>query len=171
MTETNRIVFLDVSNGSDLSGRIKIELFEGLPRTTENFRQFCTGEYRENRRPVGYKNAPFHRIIKGFMIQGGDFVRGNGSGSTSIHGRQYFDDEGFTYDHKKYTVSMANSGPNTNGCQFFVCCRDVPELDGRHVVFGRVVEGFDIVDRIEAAAVDKEDRPRQEIKIVDCGEM
>ncbi|CAK7913029.1 peptidyl-prolyl cis-trans isomerase [[Candida] anglica] len=163
------IVFLDVSQGENPLGRIKIQLNnELLPRTCENFRQLCTGEYRENGKPLGYKGCKFHRVIKDFMIQGGDFVRGNGQGSFSIYG-EMFNDEGFPLDHKKYSVSMANSGPNTNGCQFFICTDNTPHLDGKHVVFGKVIEGFETVDVINRVRV-KGDTPVEPIIVTNCGE-
>lgn len=111
-----------------------------------------------------------HRIIKDFMIQGGDFERGNGTGSLTIYGLSTFDDEGFPYDHKKYSVSMANSCPNTNGCQFFICTKDASHLDGKHVVFGRVIEGFKIVDELNQTRT-KNDLPTEEVIIEECGEM
>ncbi|KAA8906011.1 hypothetical protein TRICI_005194 [Trichomonascus ciferrii] len=169
----NPVVFLDVSFGSEPIGRIKLELYASeLPKTCENFRQLCTGEYRINGQPQGYKGSTFHRVIKGFMVQGGDFLKGNGTGSMSIYGSTTFADEGFQYKHEKYALSMANSGPNTNGCQFFICCDRNENLDGKHVVFGRVVEGFDVVRRIEHAPTDSHDRPSpHKIYIQDCGEM
>lgn len=152
---------------------MKIELFaDKLPKTAENFRQFCTGEYRENGTPVGYKNTRFHRVIKGFMIQGGDFVRGNGNGSQTIYGSTKFNDEGFFYPHTPMSVSMANSGPNTNGCQFFICCGKLDHLNGKHVVFGKVIEGQDIVKQIEHAPTNRNDEPTpHQIMITNCGEM
>lgn len=140
-------------------------------RTCENFRQFCTGEYREHGQPIGYKGSTFHRVIKDFMVQGGDFVKANGTGSKTIYGTNSFADEAFPHNHLKYSVSMANSGPNTNGCQFFVCTSDTPHLDGKHVVFGKVVEGFDVVDSMNKVSVSRHDVPKDTVKIVECGEM
>lgn len=97
-------------------------------------------------------------------------MRNNGTGKKTIYGTDTFDDELFQYDHEKYSVSMANSGPNSNGCQFFICCKDLPHLDGKHVVFGKVVEGFDIVDRMERC-ITKGSVPVDEIVIENCGEM
>lgn len=140
-------------------------------RTTENFRQFCTGEYRVHGRPIGYKGSTFHRIIKDFMIQGGDFLKGNGTGSTTIFGSLSFQDEAFPYNHEKYSVSMANSGPNTNGCQFFICTEPAPHLDGKHVVFGKVVEGFDVVDALNKVELSHGDKPADPVTVTECGEM
>ncbi|OVF07702.1 putative peptidyl-prolyl cis-trans isomerase [Clavispora lusitaniae] len=137
---------------------------------SKNFRQFCTGEHRPHGRPVGYKGSSFHRVVKDFMIQGGDFVKGDGTGSTSIFGSDSFSDESFTFNHEKYSVSMANSGPNTNGYQFFICTAKSPHLDGKHVVFGRIVEGFDVVDAMNAVST-KREAPVKAIVIEECGEM
>ncbi|ODQ81474.1 hypothetical protein BABINDRAFT_57840 [Babjeviella inositovora NRRL Y-12698] len=170
----NPVVFLDVTLGPKDLGRIKIELFkDSLPRTAENFRQFCTGEYRPSGVPVGYKSAPFHRVIPRFMIQGGDFISHNGLGSETIFGSQVFADEGFPYSHEYLSISMANSGPDTNGCQFFIVTNPegTPHLDGKHVVFGRVVEGEDIVQVIDRVRTDGNDRPQLEVSIKNCGEM
>lgn len=105
------------------------------------------------------------------MIQGGDFVKGNGKGSMSVFGNKSFDDEAFPHNHEKYSVSMANSGPNTNGCQFFICTEKAAHLDGKHVVFGKVIEGFDVVDAINEVTVSKENLPTKEVKVTECGEM
>lgn len=104
------------------------------------------------------------------MVQGGDFERGNGTGSINIYGGSSFEDEGFMFDHKKYSVSMANSGPNTNGCQFFICTHESPHLNGKHVVFGKVIEGFSVVDKLNLTRT-KNDMPIEEVIIEECGEM
>lgn len=147
----NPVVFLDVAIQGQKRGQIKIELYRHLlPKTTENFRQFCTGEFQMGGRPTGYKGAPFHRVIKGFMLQGGDFISQNGQGHVSIYGKQ-FADEGLDLKHDQPgLLSMANRGPDTNGCQFFVTCGAAPWLDGKHVVFGRVVdlESMEVVRQI-----------------------
>ena len=137
----NPIVFFDVTMGGQAIGRIKMELFADIcPKTAENFRQLCTGEHKKGHFPVGYKGCPFHRIIKGFMIQGGDFVHQNGSGRYSIYGDS-FEDENFTLKHTgPGLLSMANSGVNTNGCQFFITVAKCDWLDGKHVVFGKVLD-------------------------------
>jgi len=169
-------VFLDISVGGISVGRIKLELFKGqCPRTVENFRQFCTGEHRRNTLPVGYKSSKFHRVIKDFMIQGGDFVKGDGTGRTSIVGSA-FDDEpsGLQLRHTVPGIlSMANSGPNTNGCQFFITTKASPWLDGKHVVFGRVmdIESMLVVRKIENVPVGPNNRPKLEVIVTDCGEL
>lgn len=168
----NPVVFFDISIGGQALGRIKIELFAHLvPKTAENFRQFCTGEFKRNGVPQGYKNATFHRIIKDFMIQGGDFMRNDGTGSISIYGDQ-FADEGFFMNHSgPGLVSMANSGPNTNGSQFFITCAPCDFLDGKHVVFGRVIEGLTVVRRVEETPVGQQNRPKLLVSITECGQM
>ena len=137
----NPVVFLDVAIGDKEIGRIKLELFKhAVPKTAENFRQFCTGEYKMGTRPIGYKGCSFHRIISKFMVQGGDFISNDGLGSFSIYGEK-FDDENFSIKHDKpFLLSMANSGPGTNGCQFFITLDETSWLDGKHVVFGRVLD-------------------------------
>jgi len=171
---TNPVVFFDVSIGGHAAGRIKIELFaDVVPKTAENFRQFCTGEHQKNGIPIGYKGCTFHRVIKDFMIQGGDFINEDGTGSYSIYGSNQFDDENFTLKHDRPgIVSMANSGPNTNGSQFFLTTTKTPWLDGKHVVFGQVLKGFEVVRKIEAVAVyGKSNKPKVSCIITECGEL
>ncbi|KNA22318.1 hypothetical protein SOVF_034860 [Spinacia oleracea] len=169
----NPIVFFDITIGSIPAGRIKMELFADIaPKTAENFRQFCTGEYRKNGLPVGYKGCQFHRVIKDFMIQTGDFLKGDGSGCVSIYGTK-FEDENFIAKHTgPGLLSMANSGPGTNGCQFFVTCAKCDWLDNKHVVFGRVLgDGLLVVRKIENVATGPNNRPKLPIAISECGEM
>ncbi|KAI0837581.1 putative U-snRNP-associated cyclophilin [Hypoxylon sp. FL0890] len=172
----NPLVFFDITLGGEPLGRITFELFKDVvPRTAENFRQYCTGEVRDNRgQSQGYKGSKFHRVINNFMIQGGDFLNGNGTGSTCIYGTKSFADENFSLKHnQKGLLSMANSGPNTNGSQFFITTVPTPHLDGKHVVFGKVVDGMDVVDKIEKTKTGRRGRdvPDMDIVIAQCGEM
>ncbi|XWS31513.1 hypothetical protein CRYUN_Cryun23aG0082700 [Craigia yunnanensis] len=169
----NPLVFLDVSIGRDPVERIVIELFaDVVPKTAENFRALCTGEKgigKSTGKPLHYKGSFLHRIIKGFMAQGGDFSKGNGTGGESIYGGK-FADENFKLAHDGPGVlSLANSGPNTNGSQFFITFKRQPHLDGKHVVFGKVIKGMDVLKKIELVGTG-DGKPVQPVKISDCGE-
>jgi len=172
----NPLVFFDITLGGEPLGRIKFELFaDVVPKTAENFRQFCTGETKNHLgRPQGYKGSKFHRIIKDFMCQGGDFINGDGTGSACIYGTNKFDDENFILKHTEPgLLSMANSGPNTNGSQFFITTVATPFLDNKHVVFGKVVEGMDVVRKMENTKTGYrgKDVPNLDVVIGLCGEM
>ncbi|KAL5788412.1 hypothetical protein ACOSP7_005361 [Xanthoceras sorbifolium] len=167
--------FFDISIGGELEGRVVIELFNDVvPKTAENFRALCTGEKGigpNSGVPLHYKGVRFHRVIKGFMIQGGDFTAGDGSGGESIYGLK-FEDENFEMKHeRKGMLSMANAGPNTNGSQFFITTTRTSHLDGKHVVFGRVIKGMGVVRSIEHVSIGDNDCPAVDITIMDCGEI
>ncbi len=161
----NPKVAMDVTIGGEPAGTIKAELFaDVVPKTAENFRVLCSGEEGEEMR---YAGSPFHRIIPGFMIQGGDFTNGNGTGGKSIYGGK-FDDENFELKHTEAgLLSMANSGPNTNGSQFFITVAPTPWLDGRHVVFGKVTSGMDVVEAMEEQG-SRQGRTKTEVMMSDC---
>lgn len=142
-------------------------------QTAENFRQLCTGEHRPSGLPIGYKGCKFHRVIKEFMLQGGDFVKGDGTGKMCIYGSQ-FADENFDLKHTgPGLLSMANSGPDTNGCQFFITCAKTEWLDGKHVVFGRLLDADSLltVRKLENVATGPGDKPRFDLAISECGEL
>ncbi|XP_047173080.1 peptidyl-prolyl cis-trans isomerase CYP21-1 [Vigna umbellata] len=172
--EITHRVFLDIDIDKQRLGRIVIGLYgQVVPKTVENFRALCTGQKgkSENGLKLHYKGTPFHRIVSGFVIQGGDIVHRDGKGSESIYGGT-FPDENFKIKHSHAgVVSMANSGPDSNGSQFFITTVKASWLDGEHVVFGKVVQGMDIVYAIEGGAGTYSGKPRKKVVIADSGEI
>lgn len=162
-------VFFDMSIGGEKAGRIVMGLYgKKVPKTAANFRALAMGSWF-----FGYKSSNFHRVISGFMLQGGDFTNGDGTGGKSIYGDaetgNKFDDESFAIKHRRAgLLSMANSGKDTNSSQFFITCAPTPHLNGQHVVFGTVLEGMSVVRQIEAL---EGTPPTAECKIQDCGEL
>ncbi|KAJ7844375.1 cyclophilin-like domain-containing protein [Mycena olivaceomarginata] len=169
-------VFLDFSVANEPLGRVIFELFsDEVPRTCENFRSLCTGEKGLSTTgvPLYYKNSVSHRIIQDFMIQAGDFTKRNGTGGESIYGASPFADEDLSRPlDAPGLLCMANKGPNTNSSQFFVTLRECPHLNGKHVVFGKVIRGYDeVVAKLGAVPVDEKSRPLSTVLISNCGEL
>lgn len=170
---TNPKVYMDIAVGDSTPKRVVFELFANIvPKTAENFRALCTGEKGKNSRGVklSFEGSIFHRVIKGFMMQGGDFTNFNGTGGESIYGEK-FADENFKIKHTQPgLLSMANAGKNTNGSQFFITYDTTPHLDGKHTVFGRVIEGMDLCREVESLETDS-DKPKVAVTVVSCGQL
>jgi len=164
-------VFFDIEIGGEAAGRIVIGLFgKTVPKTAKNFKSLAEG-FELDGTTLTYKGSTFHRVIKDFMIQGGDFTRHDGTGGKSIYGDK-FKDENFKLKHYGAGwLSMANAGKDTNGSQFFITTKKTEWLDGRHVVFGKVIEGMDVVRKIEKSKTDGRDKPTKEVKIADSGSL
>ena len=172
----NPLVYFDMTADGQPLGRIEMELWKDIaPKTAENFRALCTGEKGNatTGQPLHYKNTAFHRVIPGFMCQSGDFTRGDGRGGESIYGAKFPDETFAGKAGKHFTgcLSMANSGPNTNGSQFFLTTAETPHLDGKHVVFGRVVKGMDVVQKIETFGSRPAGATSKKIVISNCGQL
>eukprot|EP00197_Chlamydomonas_leiostraca_P007996 CAMPEP_0202864150 /NCGR_PEP_ID=MMETSP1391-20130828/4504_1 /ASSEMBLY_ACC=CAM_ASM_000867 /TAXON_ID=1034604 /ORGANISM="Chlamydomonas leiostraca, Strain SAG 11-49" /LENGTH=172 /DNA_ID=CAMNT_0049543863 /DNA_START=64 /DNA_END=582 /DNA_ORIENTATION=+ len=169
----NPVVFFDIEADGAPLGRVTMELFaDVVPKTAENFRALCTGEKGVGKagKPLHYKGSTFHRVIPDFMLQGGDFTNGNGTGGESIYGMK-FADENFSLKHTGPGVlSMANAGPGTNGSQFFICTVKTEWLDGKHVVFGKVTDGLNVVKTVETLG-SSSGRTKKTVTIADCGQL
>lgn len=163
---TNPLVYFDFDIDGEQRGRLLVEVFRHvLPRTSQNFLSLSLNEFG-----FGYRLSYFHRIIPGFMAQAGDFEKSNGTGGYSIYGEK-FDDEGFPFPHDRPgLLSMANSGPNTNGSQFFITFGPCPHLDNKHVVFGQVIQGFHILNDLDMSGSDNGEVLR-EVKIASTGQL
>ena len=164
-------VFLQISINGKLPSKITIQLYKEQPKASENFRALCTGEKGLGKadKPLHFRGNKFHRIIKGFMAQAGDITVGNGTGGESIYGPKFMDENMDLKHTGRGILSMANGGPNTNNSQFFICFVATPHLDGKHTVFGEIVEGIEVLEQIENVGTGN-GKPLSEVVIVDCGQ-
>lgn len=158
------IVWFEIKIGKTTAGKVEIGLFgQVVPRTVQNFVELA------KRPKEGYKGSKFHRVIRDFMIQGGDYTRGDGTGGASIFGEKFKDENFDLHHYGSGWLSMANAGKNTNGSQFFITTKKTPWLDGRHVVFGKILSGGDVIRKVESIRTDSRDRPAEDVIIADCG--
>ncbi|KAK9527720.1 hypothetical protein VZT92_014256 [Zoarces viviparus] len=167
--------YFDVELNREPVGRIVFQLFSDVcPKTSKNFLCLCTGERGAGKitgKKLCYKGSTFHRVVKNFMVQGGDFTEGNGRGGESIYGG-YFEDENFILKHDRaFLLSMANRGKDTNGSQFFITTKTAPHLDGVHVVFGLIISGFEVIKKVEGLKTDSASRPYADVRVMDCGQL
>nr|7AOI_BQ Chain BQ, Peptidyl-prolyl cis-trans isomerase [Trypanosoma brucei] len=171
--EVNPVVFMDVTVEGDALGRVSVELFHDIvPKTTENFRSLCTGERGYSQCPLFYKGIPFHRVIPGFIVQGGDILLKDGRGNVSVFGFPFPDEsfEGKAGKHLRGTVAMAHSAPNQNGSQFFFNLARNDHLDGKFVVCGQVIDGWEVVDRVAVLSGSSCGTPVSRAWITECGQ-
>lgn len=168
----NPCVFLEIATTEDTIGRIDIELYKDtVPKTAKNFYKLCVGEYNEEIKQVikKFMGVRFHNVMRGSLIQSGDYINGDGTSGKSIYGTT-FPDENFILKHDQPgLLSMSNNGPNTNNSQFFITTRAMPWLNDKHVVFGKVLKGMDVVQKIENMPTDMDNKPLQDICVVNCG--
>uniref|UniRef100_A0AC35GVW8 Peptidyl-prolyl cis-trans isomerase n=1 Tax=Panagrolaimus sp. PS1159 TaxID=55785 RepID=A0AC35GVW8_9BILA len=176
--KTEKRCFMEISINGKPRGKIDFKLYNDVvPETCYNFLQLCIGSEKLGEmtgKKLTYQGSTFHRVVKGFMIQGGDFSKHDGTGGECIYSRHngIFDDENFSIKFDKpYILAMANRGPNTNGSQFFITTSECPSLNGKHVAFGEVVRGHEIVNAIENCEVNSNSRPMADIIITNCGEL
>ncbi|KAM8822459.1 NK-tumor recognition protein isoform 3-T3 [Spinachia spinachia] len=167
--------YFDVELNREPVGRIVFQLFSDVcPKTSKNFLCLCTGEKGTGKitgKKLCYKGSTFHRVVKNFMVQGGDFTEGTGRGGESIYGG-YFEDENFLLKHDRaFLLSMANRGKDTNGSQFFITTKTAPHLDGVHVVFGLIISGFEVIKKVEGLKTDSASRPYADVRVMDCGQL